>query len=71
MERSSQDSGRFIDPVTAEYMKGVDITLLRENLKLTPQQRFEKMERAIRDIEELREVGRKYRANGTGNAKTP
>jgi hypothetical protein len=30
------------DPVTEYFMKDVDRTLLREHLKLTPQQRLEK-----------------------------
>lgn len=32
----------FVDPVIEVYKKDVDRTLLRENLKLTVQQRFEK-----------------------------
>lgn len=37
------------DPVIEEYKKHVDRTLLRENLKLTPQQRLEKLQ-AMHDL---------------------
>jgi hypothetical protein len=33
----------YRDPVVEAYMAGVDRTLLRENLKLTPAQRLEKL----------------------------
>ena len=33
----------YRDPVVEAYMPGVDRTLLRENLKLTPAQRLEKL----------------------------
>lgn len=33
---------RFIDPVIEFYMRGVDCSLLRENLRLTIAQRIEK-----------------------------
>lgn len=36
-------SKRYRDPVVEAYMAGVDRTLLRENLKLTPAQRLEKL----------------------------
>lgn len=32
-----------LDPVVEAYMAGIDVTLLRENLKLTPTQRVEKL----------------------------
>jgi hypothetical protein len=40
-----RDTGEIVlepDPVIEAYKKDVDRTLLRENLKLTPQQRLEK-----------------------------
>lgn len=37
------------DPVIEAYKKDVDRTLLRENLKLTPQQRLEKLQ-AMHDL---------------------
>mgnify|MGYP005836847373 CR=1 FL=1 len=32
-----------LDPMVEAYMEGIDLTLLRENLKLTPTQRVEKL----------------------------
>ena len=43
-----------VDPVIEAYKKDVDRTLLRENLKLNPQQRLEKFERFIVQLAELR-----------------
>jgi hypothetical protein len=42
----------FSDPVIEAYKKDVDRTLLRENLKLTPDERFRKA--VMRDEEMLR-----------------
>lgn len=39
-------------------MAEVDRTLLRENLKLTVEQRVQKLSRALRMIEQLRRTGR-------------
>ena len=36
---------------------GIDISLLRENLKLTPTQRIEKMRRALSFVMEVRRAG--------------
>ncbi|MFN0241368.1 MAG: hypothetical protein ACKVWV_00590 [Planctomycetota bacterium] len=46
------------DPVIEVYKRGVDVTLIRENLKLTPQQRVEKMIAVAKFAEELRRAGR-------------
>ena len=43
----------FPDPVIEAYKAGVDRSLLRENLKLTPQQRSERFTRAMRLVFEL------------------
>jgi hypothetical protein len=45
------------DPVIDVYKKDVDLTLIRENLKLTPQQRLEKLMQLQRDAAELRRAG--------------
>ena len=50
------------DPVIEAYQKDVDVTLLLENLKLTVQERFEKFESFMQYILELRQTGRKARA---------
>lgn len=52
----------YLDPVIEAYKKDVDRTLLRENLKLSVDQRFHKFERFMEYIYELREAGRRARA---------
>lgn len=49
----------WVDPVVAEYKKSVDRTLLRENLKLTVEQRFLRLMELQRFSEELRRAGRR------------
>lgn len=49
------------DPVIEAYRKDVDRTLLRENLKLTVQQRVDKLLALIEAAEEFRRAGRKLR----------
>ena len=46
------------DPVTEEYKKDVDRTLIRENLKLTPEERVRKLMKLQRFAAELRRAGR-------------
>jgi hypothetical protein len=52
----------MMDEIIDLYMKDVDRTLLRENLKLTPTERFEKLMAMQRFAEELRRAGREARA---------
>ena len=58
---------RLMDSVTAntdtvgDFMPGVDRTLLRENLKLTFEQRARKHLRVLQMVEELRRAGKKLR----------
>ena len=47
------------DPVIEYYKKDVDRTLLREHLKLTPEQRLEKLVAFMRSVEELRTAARR------------
>jgi hypothetical protein len=49
------------DPVIEAYKKDIDRTLLRENLKLSPQERLLKFEQFMEYVEELREAGRRSR----------
>jgi hypothetical protein len=42
------------DPVIEAYKKDVDRTLIRENLKLTVEERVKKMIGALRLVEEIR-----------------
>lgn len=49
------------DPVIEAYKKDVDRTLLRENLKLSPQQRSEKFLSFMKGVKELRRVANQDR----------
>lgn len=51
-----------------DYMRDVDRSLLRENLKLTPEQRLAKFASFMRFIAELRRAGEKVRRSA--KAKT-
>jgi hypothetical protein len=55
------DAGFEPDPVIEAYKKDVDRTLLRENLRLTPQQRLEKLMAFMRSLDRLREAVSKRR----------
>ena len=59
--RSTDDLVFEPDPVIEAYKKDVDRTLLREHLKLTPQQRLEKLVAFMRAVEELRGAAAKRR----------
>jgi hypothetical protein len=47
------------DPVIEAYKKDVDRTLIRENLKLTPDARLRKLQAFIDSLRELREAPRR------------
>jgi len=49
-------------PVIEAYKKDVDRTLLRENLKLTPAERFAQFDSAARFFQEVFESGERSRA---------
>ncbi len=51
------------DPVVEAYKKDIDRTLIRENLKLSVEQRFLKAMELQRFAEELRRAGREARKN--------
>jgi hypothetical protein len=53
----SMTSNAYRDPVIQVYMRDVDRTLLRENLKLTFEQRAQKHARALEMVYELRRAG--------------
>ena len=63
-QRADLAPADYRDPVIEAYKKDVDRTLLRENLTLTVQQRFEKFERFLEYVQELREAGRRLRQSG-------
>ena len=50
----TMDMPPYKDPVIAVYMLGVDRSLLRQNLRLTPAQRMDKMVSALRMVAELK-----------------
>jgi hypothetical protein len=52
--------------IIRDYMLDVDRTLLRENLKLTFEQRAQKHLRALQMVEELRRAGKKPRQKPDG-----
>ena len=45
-----------VDPVIEAYKKDVDRSLLRENLKLTPEQRLVNLQNFLNAIQELRDA---------------
>ena len=47
------------DPVVDAYRQHVDVGLLRDNLRLTPEQRVYRLQDALRTIEALRKARRK------------
>lgn len=54
--------GKDLDPVIEAYKKGVDLTLIRENLRLTVDQRIQQLMRMQEFAEELQRAGRKARS---------
>ena len=55
------DAEKDLDPVIEAYKKGVDVTLIRENLRLTVDQRFQQLMKLQQFAEDLRRAGRKAR----------
>jgi hypothetical protein len=49
--------------ILAQIESGIDVTQIEENLKLTPTERLERMEAALRELEELREQARLNRSS--------
>ena len=49
------------DPVIEAFKKDIDRTLLRENLKLTPEQRLLKLQDFVKFTAALRQAGRQAR----------
>lgn len=56
------------DPVVEAYKKDIDRTLLRENLKLSVEDRFRKAMAHMRLVEELRRAGKAARRGKEGKA---
>lgn len=53
----------YRDPVVEVYMRDVDRTLLRENLKLTYEERIMKNQRAVQMLEKLSALKKRMKAN--------
>ena len=51
-----------VDPLIEAYRKDVDATLIRENLRLTVDQRFQQLMKLQEFAEELQRAGRKARS---------
>ena len=49
------------DPVIDAFKEGIDMSLVRENLKLSPDQRMRRMLRFIEDSEQIRGAARHRR----------
>ena len=49
------------DPLVEAYKAGIDRTLIRENLKLTVEERFRKAMALAQLADELRRAGRQFR----------
>ena len=68
MARSMQDirqessSEYWSDPVIEAYKRDVDRTLLREALKMTPEERIRRLQQVCELAEEFRRAGQKARA---------
>jgi hypothetical protein len=56
---------RDSDPVVEAYKKDIDRSLLRENLKLTVEERFLKAMALARFADELRRAGREARTRSS------
>ncbi|MGQ0653334.1 MAG: hypothetical protein ACT4P4_13885 [Betaproteobacteria bacterium] len=50
------------DPVIERYQRDVDRTLLRRNLRLSPEQRLNQLQELARFADELRRAGRKAKS---------
>lgn len=59
----------YWDPVIEAFKKAVDRTLLRENLKLTVEQRLRKAQSFHEAIDGWREAGRRARRKATEEAR--
>lgn len=58
---TDRDDTGAVDPVIELYKRGVDRTLIRENLRRTPEERVRALEDLQRSAEELRKAGEKLR----------
>lgn len=59
--KDSPEKVKDLDPVIEAYKKDIDVTLIRENLRLTVDQRFQQLMQLQQFAEDLRRAGRKAR----------
>lgn len=52
------------DPVIELYKSQLDHSLIRESLRLTPEQRIDRLQAMVRFAEELHAAGKRLRAAG-------
>jgi hypothetical protein len=57
----------WLDPIIDAYRKDVDLTQIRENLKLTPDQRLARLEALLADAEEFRRAMKAAKARDRKN----
>ena len=62
MRQESVKPGPGLDAVIEAYKKDVDVTLIRENLRLTVDERFQQLMKLQQFAEELQQAGRKARS---------
>jgi len=62
MKQEPVKTGPSLDAVIEAYKKDVDVTLIRENLRLTVDERFQQLMKLQQFAEELQEAGRKARS---------
>jgi len=55
-ETTSSRPPHWFDPIVAVYKKDIDVTLIDENLKLTPAQRLDNLQSAVRGLTVLRKA---------------
>jgi hypothetical protein len=60
-ERGPSEGSSDPDPVVRAYLAGVDRTLIRKNLRLTPEERLRQLMQLHAFAEELARAGRKAR----------
>ena len=59
--KDSPEKVKDLDPVIEAYKKDIDVTLIRENLRLTVDQRFQQLMKLQQFAGDLRSAGRKAR----------
>ena len=55
---NASSTAQWRDPVTELYKRDVDRTLLRENLRLSPEQRLAKLQDFVSLLSEVRAAGK-------------